>query len=230
MKIQGKSFRLALNQNEADASTTINGSRLLIPKGNGVSIPCALFAGDPSKADFFIDDLSNINHAVLEIRKKDAAGVRMLDPIFITPEAFTPGLTFAQWVARTGAHFTFVLTSEQTSWDIIDGWDGSLHFAFGLNTNDYGDVTVARATGKVFEDGVGEPAVPPEITGPTYKTHAQNLAIFLELADLNSLPGLTIPGKVRLTTANGLELWNATESAWVPVTISGTGDGRQLTF
>lgn len=69
MQLKGLTIYQALNQSDSNKLTSIK-----IPRGNGVRLPCAIFAADPSRAENLVTDLSNINFARIVMRETSATG------------------------------------------------------------------------------------------------------------------------------------------------------------
>ncbi len=161
MQLTGTTIRVACNQAApSDFVNAIGSQAPAIPKTGSVSIPCAVFSGDPSQSGNLVTDLGNVLTANCVMRNGNAAGTVLFQQV-IAASAFNAGLTYAQWTAGTAAHFTFTMSPTDTNITA-----NPLFIAIGLTTTNAGDIPLVYCGKAQIKDyGIFNAAAP---TVPDY--------------------------------------------------------------
>jgi hypothetical protein len=182
-------LRLALIQGSRDKIIDKLSNKLpAIPRGNGVSLQCALFTADPREASL-VDTFTGISSVTMQVRKDNALGDALFDKTVAIGDFDDTGLTWAEWDANTNQHLTIALTAAETGQAMPSGKDSlAIYIAFEATPVTGDPIFLGSITTTIFEDGIGSSGS-PVVGDPTYLTASESDARYLA----SHLIGAAIP-------------------------------------
>ena len=157
VQLDGVIIPVSVVQNAVnDFQNAFTNQPISLPKGATVTIPCALFiaaiaaytdANGVLQSPTFVNDLSNLATADLVLCGPGTGGDPASGPVLyrqsIPATQFSAGLTYAQWAAFAGAHFTFSIPSAYTN----QAPAGNYYLAIGVTpAGSSGGLPLARCT------------------------------------------------------------------------------------
>jgi hypothetical protein len=176
-QLSAVTLRLALIQGSRDKIIDkLSGRVPAIPRGNGVSLQCAIFRADPSAANL-IDDLANIASITLQARADGPTGAALFDKTVAIADFDNTGLTWADWADNSDQHFTVELTATETAQDLGSAAEKKIYLAFEAIPVTGDPIFLGSISTVIFEDGIGSSGS-AVVGDPTYLTAAQARAEF----------------------------------------------------
>jgi hypothetical protein len=198
MKIESLLMLIACNAaSRASAVDRRTGQPAIIWRGNGATMRCAAFVGDPGLAASLVTDWSDVVSATLVVRSGSATGTVLVNKTVLVAN-FNTALTFQNWLDGQG-HFDFVLTGADTNQTMGDGGKLDIYFAIDLQTTDPDPITIAVGTGEIREDGIGNAGTPSAADYEAW-SKLESDARFVQQADIND----TVIGTDQLGAASGV--------------------------
>lgn len=165
--LQGTTQRLELNQSSRTPTfEQLSGGKLVFWQGLGSFVQCALFNDEPREATL-VTDVSNIDSTHLVVRKNGPNG-----GILFTKEILAgnvnPALTYAQWLTEISEHFTFAVTSTDTTQVVPASGNLPIYFVVTITTVAGVDYIAGFGYGEIVAAGyVNNPVASTYLAGTT---------------------------------------------------------------